>query len=191
MPRMQTTSITLLERLRNPADQEAWNRFVRLYTPLLFHWGRRCGLQADDAADLIQDVLVTLFQKLPEFTYERDKSFRAWLRTVTLNRWRDRQRRLKARLLPVEDIPLATVPGPDHAAEFEEAEYRTYLVSVALQLVQNDFEPQTWQAFWQFAVEGRPVAEVAAQFGLTPTSVYGAKFRILSRLRQELHGFLD
>jgi RNA polymerase sigma-70 factor (ECF subfamily) len=188
---MLTTSVTLLERLRNSADQEAWTRFVRLYTPLLFHWGRKCGLQAVDVNDLIQDVLVTLFQKLPDFTYERDKSFRAWLHTVMLNRWRDRQRRLKARLVPAQDDRLEELAEPDPLIELEETEYRTHLVSVALRLMQQDFEPQTWQAFWQFAMEGRPATEVATEFGLTAASVYGAKFRILNRLRQELDGFLD
>jgi RNA polymerase sigma-70 factor (ECF subfamily) len=72
---MHTTPITLLERLRRPNDQEAWTRFVRLYTPLLFYWGRRCGLQAQDAADLTQDVFTTLYQRLPEFRYDEHRSF--------------------------------------------------------------------------------------------------------------------
>jgi RNA polymerase sigma-70 factor (ECF subfamily) len=68
---MHTTSATLLERLRQPADQEAWARFVRLYTPLPYYWARRVGLQEQDAADLVQEVFAVLFQKLPEFTYDR------------------------------------------------------------------------------------------------------------------------
>lgn len=52
----QTTSLTLLERLRSPSDQEAWSRFARLYTPLLYYWCRRAGLQEQDSADLVQDV---------------------------------------------------------------------------------------------------------------------------------------
>ena len=41
---MNTTPVSLLERLRRPADPLAWARFVKLYTPLLFHWahGRGC-----------------------------------------------------------------------------------------------------------------------------------------------------
>jgi len=94
------TPVSLLERICQKSDQDAWSRFVALYTPLIFYWGRRCGLQAEDASDLTQDVLATLFQKLPEFTYDHHKSFRAWLRTVTLNHWRDRARRPATRPLP-------------------------------------------------------------------------------------------
>ena len=85
---MNTTSFSLLERLRTPAEQEAWARFVKLYTPLLFRWARGVGLSSEEASDLVQDVLTLLVQKLPEFSYDRQKSFRGWLRTVMLNKWR-------------------------------------------------------------------------------------------------------
>jgi len=188
---MHTTSASLLERLRNPMDEEAWARFVRLYTPLLFYWGRKCGLQGEDVADLVQEVFAALLRKMPEFSYDRHKSFRAWLRTVTLNQWRGRLRGRQTRALPADDRRLAEVAGPDDIAALEEEEYRVHLVGQAMRLMRQDFARATWQAFWEFAVEGRTVAEVAVQAGISPAAVYGAKFRVVNRLRQELHGFLD
>ena len=90
---MDSTPVSLLERLRRPAEQAAWERFVRLYTPLLCQWARRLGLRGADAADLVQDVFVVLVQKLPEFRYDPRRRFRGWLWTVTLNKWRERRRR--------------------------------------------------------------------------------------------------
>src|SRR5262245_37397575 len=91
---MNTTSASLLERLGQPAERElAWNRFVRLYTPLLYHWARRLELSSADAADLVQEVFALLLRQLPRFAYDARKSFRGWLRIVTLNRWRDLRRR--------------------------------------------------------------------------------------------------
>src|ERR1700730_12188334 len=110
------TPASLLERLRRPGDAHAWARFVELYTPLLYDWARRAGLQQADAADLVQEVLVLLFQKLPEFTYDRQRSFRGWLRTVTLNKWREGRRRWQP--ATVEDKALAEVPGPDEREAF-------------------------------------------------------------------------
>jgi RNA polymerase sigma-70 factor (ECF subfamily) len=188
---MHTTPITLLERLRQRSDQEAWARFVQLYTPLLFSWARRCGLQSEDCADLTQDVLTILFQKLPEFSYDRHKSFRAWLHTVTLNLWRDRHRRRATRPIPGGPDRLEELALPDDRAAVQEDEYRLHLVGQALRLVRGDFQPITWQAFWEYAVLGRPVEEVAHRLGLTRNSVYCAKYRILCRLRQELRGLLD
>ncbi len=187
---MDTTPVSLLERVRARWDQDAWARFVRLYSPLIFFWGRRCGLQAADAADLTQDVLTTLFEKMPDFSYDRHKSFRAWLRTVTLNHWRDRQRRLATRPLPGDDQQLSELPVAGDLAALEDGEYRQYVVSRALQIMRADFQPATWQAFWEHGVLGRPAAEVAAELGLTVAAIYCARVRVLSRLRQELQGLL-
>src|SRR5262245_44827003 len=90
---MNTTSASLLERLRRPDMENAWARFVNLYTPLLFYWAHHLGLGEPDAADLVQDVFTTLVQKLPEFRYNPNKGFRNWLRAVMLNKWRDQARR--------------------------------------------------------------------------------------------------
>ena len=188
---MHTTSFTLLERLRTPTNQEAWGRFVDLYTPLLFHWARRCGLHTEDAADLVQDVFAALLQKLPAFNYDVQKSFRAWLRTVTVNLWRDRQRAVATRPFRGDDGQGAQLAVPDHAPVIEDEEYRSYLVGRALKLMQADFEPATWRAAWEHAVVGRSAAQVAAELRLTVAAVYCAKFRVLSRLRQELQGLLD
>ena len=183
------TPASLLERLRQPEPAQAWTRFVQLYTPLLFHWARRLGLRDADAADLVQDVLTLLVRKLPEFTYDRQKSFRAWLRTVTRNCWRNRCRRVE---LPHEVHPPDLDGLADSAAEdvLSETEYRQWLVGRALELMQTEFQPSTWKACWECVVAGRPASEVAAELGLSIGAVYMAKSRVLSRLRQELTDLL-
>jgi RNA polymerase sigma-70 factor (ECF subfamily) len=138
---MNTTPASLLEQLRHPNAQEAWKRFVRLYTPLLYSWARRVGLPDQDAGDLVRDVLTVLVQKLPEFTYDRHKRFRGWLWTVTLNKWRDlRKRRTIPQVDGGQDV-LPDLPGPAAGDAFEEAEYRQYLVDRALQLMQAEVQP--------------------------------------------------
>jgi RNA polymerase sigma-70 factor (ECF subfamily) len=187
----QSTSVSLLERLRQPGQPDAWSRFVELYTPLLFYWARRTGLQSADAADLVQDVFAVLVRKLPEFRYDRQKSFRAWLRTVTLNKWRDRVRRLGR--LPVEDAeadPDAQA-GPDGLDELSEQEHRQFLLRQAMETMRAEFQPNTWQACWEHGFRQRPAAEVAAELGISENAVYIAKVRVLRRLRQELQGLLD
>src|SRR5207253_305739 len=133
---MHTTSASLLERLRRPGDQEAWAQFVRLYTPLLYYWARRAGLQQQDASDLVQDVFAVLFRKLPEFTYDRGRSFRGWLRTVTLNRWRSDRRRLAGQRRADPDAHLSDLAAPDGLGLFEEGEYRRRVVGRALELIE-------------------------------------------------------
>jgi hypothetical protein len=82
---MDSTSISLLRRLRQPNQEAAWQRFVDLYAPLIFHWSKNQGLTPTDASDLVQDVLAIVVEKLPEFEYDPQRRFRGWLRTVTVN----------------------------------------------------------------------------------------------------------
>jgi RNA polymerase sigma-70 factor (ECF subfamily) len=190
---MHTTPVSLLLRLHRPsAEPEAWPKFVELYTPLLFACARRLGLRAQDAADLVQDVFTVLVQKLPEFDYQPGKSFRAWLWTVMVNKYRENLRRPRAVPLPdAHGVPLENLASPEPPDALEEAEYRQYLVSRALQLMQADFQPVTWKACWEFVVDDKPAAEVAAKLGISVKAVYMAKFRVLRWLRQELDGLLD
>ncbi len=188
---MDDTSASLLERLRQPGQASAWERFVDLYTPLLFFWACRMGLQASDASDLVQDLFATLLEKLPTLDLDQNKSFRAWLRTIMLNRWRDHCRRKAAALRGGTDAGLDDVPVPDPAQFVWENEYRQHILRQALELMQAEFQPPTWKAFWGLVVESKPAAVVAKELGLTPVAVYSAKARVLRRLRREFDGLLD
>src|SRR5438876_4737173 len=146
---MTKTPASLLERLREPFEPGAWDRFVSLYAPLIYTWGRHVGLQEQDAADLVQEVFLKLIQVLPTFNYDGHKGFRHWLRTVTLNTWRDRRKRRGDRPLPGDEAALAEVEAPDGMQSFWGAEYRRQLVNRAMALMQADFQPATWRAFWE------------------------------------------
>jgi RNA polymerase sigma-70 factor (ECF subfamily) len=188
---MNTTSPTLLERLRQPHERAAWERFVQLYTPLLGRCVQQLGIQDSDAHDLVQDVFTTLLEKLPEFRYEQGGSFRGWLFSVVRNRWRENRRRRVPAPMDAQAGPLAELPSPEESGIFGETEYRRELVRRALEIIACDFEPATWQAWREFVVAGRPAAEVAQMLGVSQHAVYLAKSRVLRRLRQELEGLLD
>ena len=180
---MNTTSASLLMRLRQPGQAEAWTRFVRLYSPLLYSWARRMGLQDADAEDLVQEVFTTLFKQLPEFGYDNQKRFRGWLWTVTRNTWLKRRERSQ---LPVDHAQKAEklLAPADH--RLEEEEFHKHLLIEFLPTVQAHFHATTWQAFWEHVVNEKPVAQVAKELGLTVANVYKAKVRVLSRLHKEL-----
>jgi RNA polymerase sigma-70 factor (ECF subfamily) len=184
---MYTTSETLLQRLGCGPGGDDWERFVRLYAPLLHQWAVHLGLQDHDAADLVQEVLLLLMRKLPEFRYDPGRSFRSWMHTILKNKWRDRCRADKNVPLPDAVEPEA----PPDADALEEREYRDYIIDRALRLMKSNFSPTTWQACWETVVNERPALEVAAELGITANAVYLAKVRVLSCLRQELHGLLD
>src|SRR5215218_6206996 len=95
---MLTTSRTLLARLREGNDAQAWHLWVSVYEPWLRSYltGRR--LQPADADDVLQNVLLAVRQSLPAFRHDgRPGAFRAWLRVILVNQlrlfWRRRDRR--------------------------------------------------------------------------------------------------
>lgn len=184
---MDSTPVSLLERLRQPNQPLAWARLVELYTPPLMHWAVKKGIRHEDAADLVQDVFVTLVQKLPQFTYDRQRTFGGWLLKIRRNKWCDRLRR-RGVPVDVEQDVRAVVAEPEPAWE---AEYRQHLVRRALELMQREFEVSTWRACWEVVVEGRKPSDVAAELGISVNAVYVARWRVLARLRRELAGLVD
>ena len=182
---MLKTPISLLQRLCQHPDEQHWERFVVLFTPLLSRWGHRLGVPATDTEDLIQEVFSILFRQLPEFRYDPSKSFRAWLWTLFHRQtlaWRKRQKRH----FQLSDEQIEALACPDQVAEASEEEYRRVLVERVLGILRRHYPPQIWQIFWAFTVEGLPGVEVAKRFGVTPNAVYLIRGRILARIRQEL-----
>lgn len=188
-----STSRSLLARVR-AAEEDAWERVVDLYAPLVMHWLRQARLSDADAADVFQDTFQAVATHIERFRSERPgDSFRGWLRTITRNKVIDHvrrrgrepigaggssvQRRLNELALP-ETEPASDAPA-----------VRGLLLR-ALDGVRPHFRERTWLAFWRTAVEGRPHADVAEELGLSPGALRVAKSRVLQRLRAEL-GELD
>lgn len=188
------TSGTLLMRLRELDDREAWNEFVERYTPRIYGWCRRYRLQESDAADVTQEVLGKLVKVIRSFDYDpRRGSFRGWLKTITNNAVRDfladlsgpgrgsGDTRIAAALGAIQD-PAAI--GELTAALEEEAE-RT-LLREAEERVRLRVQPRTWEAYRLSATEALPAAEVAARLAMPVAEVYVAKSRMLKWLREEV-----
>jgi RNA polymerase sigma-70 factor (ECF subfamily) len=186
------TRVTLLTRLKDGRDTEAWREFVQLYGPVVYRFARTRGLQDADAADLMQDVLRSVARTAPRLEYDPKKgTFRGWLYTVTRNKIYNflsaQRNRPRATGDPdaqerLDAAPARDEDGPD--ADWEK-EHQRRLSARAMELVKDEFQPNTWAAFWQTAVEGKPAAEVGAALKMTPGAVYVAKSRVIARLREE------
>ncbi|MEM9644144.1 MAG: sigma-70 family RNA polymerase sigma factor, partial [Planctomycetota bacterium] len=80
MPESASTRVSLLIRLRDNADADAWSQFVEIYSPLIFRFARHCQLQESDAADLVQEVMGEVTKSIARFEYDPQVGkFRSWL----------------------------------------------------------------------------------------------------------------
>jgi RNA polymerase sigma-70 factor (ECF subfamily) len=193
------TRVTLLARIRDGRDVDAWREFVQLYGPVVYRCARNRGLQDADAADLMQDVMRSVARNAHRMEYDPKRgTFRGWLYTVTRNKIYNFLSAQRNRPRGTGDVDaqerLDATParddgeGPD--AEWEK-EYQRRLSARAMERVRGEFQPATWTAFWETAVEGRPAAEVGVSLKMTPGAVYVAKSRVLARLRDEVKKMLD
>jgi RNA polymerase sigma-70 factor (ECF subfamily) len=183
------TRLSLLVRLRDSADAEAWHTFVEVYAPAVFAFARRNGLQAADASDVTQEVCRKVSQAMRSFQYDPDRGrFRAWLFSVVRNQLR-MFRRTQARRPPGSPL-VADVPD-DSAAETWDLECRRRLFAWACQRVKPGVSPATWVAFWRTAVDGASGESAANETGLSPAAVYLAKSRVLAKLREAVAGVED
>jgi RNA polymerase sigma-70 factor (ECF subfamily) len=190
---MLTTSRTLLDRLRDRQDAQAWQLWLTVYEPWLRDWLSRNRLQPADVDDLLQNILVVVSQKLPAFVHNgRPGAFRAWLRGILVHELRyflrGRQRQTGDGL--ADCIDLLEDPNSELSRQWDQ-EHDQQLICRLLGVVQSDFQPKTWEAFRLLVLEDRPVAEVARLCEMEPNAVYVAKSRVLARLRQELAGMVE
>jgi RNA polymerase sigma-70 factor (ECF subfamily) len=185
-----STSLILIKRLR-VLDPEAWQILSSLYGPLIYRWARQTGLQSQDAADVLQNVLMSVMRGIEKFSYEKPgASFRGWLWTITRNAAYALVRSRGARQEAVGGDGLTALPAlperADEAADPTDADTFTALTHRALQLVRERVDSRTWDAFWQTTVADQSAEEAAADLGMTATAVRQAKFRVLCRLRDLL-----
>src|SRR5437660_10824599 len=86
MPEGPTTRQSLLLRLRDHQDHQAWAQFVDVYAPLIYAFARQRGLQDADAADLTQTCLRRFAVSVRSLEYDPQRgSFRGWLFTLVRN----------------------------------------------------------------------------------------------------------
>ncbi len=187
---MQSTSISLLDLLKDGEDDQAWQTMVAIYQPLIKKWLGRLGTPANELGDLSQNVMTVVVRKLPDFEHGgRTGAFRAWLRNITRNCllefWRSNRR-----------TPVATGKSAfqeelnqlaDQTSELSQIwdrEYDEHVLASLMKVIRPEFQSQSWQAFELFVLEGIPAAEVADRMGVSTNSVFIAKSRIMTRLRE-------
>ncbi|HMF12924.1 MAG TPA: sigma-70 family RNA polymerase sigma factor [Gemmataceae bacterium] len=188
---LPTTRFTLLAQLRqNPSDQAGWDEFVERYGRHIYRWCRQWNLQDADAEDVTQDILVKLTHKLRAFAYDPSRSFRGWLKTVTHHAWRD----FKDSRRPGQSAggdgkaqdKMLTLEAREDLTQRLEGAYDLELLDAAKARVRLRIAPHTWEAFQLAAIDGLPVADVAARVGLQVAMVYVAKSKVQKMLQEEI-----
>ena len=169
------TRLSLMLRLRDPLDQQAWVQFVSIYEPLVLRLMRQRGLQDADARDVTQQVTLAVNQAVERWRPDgREASFRRWLLAIA--------RKLALRFIQRSSTVrgpgrrgaggsdmlelLTNLPEPDHRTTVEfDHEYRTEIFHWAAERIRSEFRESTWEAFWRTCVLNESIAVGRGKFG--------------------------
>lgn len=181
------TRETLLLKIRDSEDEQAWGQFVELYTPLVFSYCRRRGLGEHDASDVTQEVMRAISRAITKFEYDPAKgSFRSWFYTVArskLNNYFTKQARQPLAGGTAVEQQLENIPDASEERDWE-IDYKRQMFAWAAEQVRPSFKEHTWQAFWKTAVEDQDPEAVGRDLGMNRGAVYAAKARALKALKE-------
>lgn len=184
------TRQSLILRLRDANNEAAWEEFVSIYRPVIIRVAIVRGLQANDAEDVAQQVLVSVSKKIAAWESDPNRGrFRTWLNQVVRNaavnaltrRTADRgiggtdaMQRMHAQLAPTTDL------------EELDIHWRREIFRWAADQIRDEFQTATWEAFWLTAVESLDACEVAKRVGKSVGAVYVARSRVMQRLQEKV-----
>lgn len=187
---LETRASLLIRLRREPADQRAWDEFAERYGRLIRAWCQQWGLQAADADDVTQNVLLKLAQHLRVFRYDPSLRFRGYLRTTAQNACKDylagRRRAVAAGADSAADAVLESAPAREDLAARLEAAFDLEQLEIAQGRVRGRVEPHTWEAFRLTAIEGLSGADASTRLGIRVGTVFKAKSKVQQMLREEL-----
>jgi RNA polymerase sigma factor (sigma-70 family) len=187
----QNTRITLIERVQSQHDETSWEHFVEIYKGFIYAIIHKMNISSHDADDLTQQVLITLWKKLPETDLKKIVRFRSWIAAITRNHVLNFIKKRKADALRLEKASqdenltyLDSIRLPEIEA-IAETQWKIHLMNLALENVRPKFTGHAMAVF-ELSMQGLPRAEIAEKLGIQERSIYRLKNRVISRLAEEI-----
>lgn len=180
------TRFSLIGRLHDATDSEAWTEFVQIYQPMIQRIAQRRGLQYADAVEVTQDVLARIANSIKHWNPDPEQgSFRGWLYRMTRNLTIDHIRRNKSQahggFEAHFDLNQIADPSEEDSREFQ-IEYERQLFNWAAAQVQSSFKPLNWNAFWLTTVDGVSIDTAAKRLKISKGTIYVARSRVMAKI---------
>lgn len=189
------TRASLLIKLQNADDIDAWEKFVKLYSPALYRTARKLNLQAVDAENVVQEVLLVVAKSVGSWLGRQDRgSFMAWLLRIARNKSVDLLKRRATKPMKaatsLDDQSVNQIAAMQSDTESQlDREYRWELFNQAAEEAKKVVSEQTWKAFWMTTVENVSIEDAARILQVRPGVIYLSRCRVMERIRQSIRNW--
>lgn len=189
------TRASLIARICDASDDDAWTEFVQIYQPVVQRFIQKHGLQYADAAEVTQEVLSRVAKSIETWDGSQQKStFRGWLYRITRNQAIDflRKKKIEQSKNAGQECGLSQFAEPTstESSQFQ-VEFEKQLFHWAAEKLKPSFKPVNWQAFWMSTVEGMSIESVAEKLKIDFGKIYVARSRIMTRLSKLIQDRLN
>ena len=187
-PNLHKTRASLILRLQDSDDMSAWEEFVDLYSSVIHRVAISRGLQAADADNIVQQVLMVVAKSVSRWLERTDRgTFRAWLLRIARNEAFDLINARATRPIGTdgsEGERLIASLEEDSLSSVLDLEYERAIFQKAALQAKDAVADHTWRAFWLTRIDGLSVDEAAQKLNLRPANIYFARSRVMARIKE-------
>lgn len=188
--------MSLLYRLQDRDNDQAWLEFLKLYEPLLRRVVRSSGIHSQDTGDAVQEILLSVYRAIPRYEAQgHNFAFRGWLskiaRNAAINFLERRSSKQVSGGTSIHELVSSKPDSNEHLEALWEAEYRKSILELAASNVSKRVAPKTFAAFWRTFVEGASVEEVSRELSMSAGSIYVARGRVMAIMQAEMKTLLQ
>ena len=181
--RCRATDRSLIEKLKNPADQKSWSEFYATYRMVIRGTALRFRLTPEEADDVVQETTLAVVKAITHYDYDREIPFKRWLACITRRKIYDQFRQRRRELL-ADDHGIAEPLGEPVFDAVWRMEWICQLRDAALAKLEQHVARRDYRIFLLNFIEEQPAAEVAQSFGLKTSQVHKIKCLLLQHFRE-------
>lgn len=200
-PKILTVSVpdtraSLILRLADPADDQAWSEFLEIYEPMLLQLSSRWGLQDADAREVVQETLLAVAGSLSNFSRaDHPRAFRGWLAAITRNKLIDHLAKRSKQAAASGDSSVQQWLNEQACPTSQESLWdfhsKQQIFGWAANQVRSQVSESTWLAFRRTAIDGDDARDVARDLNMQVGMIYVARSRVMTRLRKTVQQWKD
>lgn len=188
---METTRPSLLIRIRDLQNANAWTEFDAIYRPILRRFALAQRLSETEADEIVQDCMAALVRGAPHFHYDPGRGhFRSWLFTLVSNRVRNLRR--DQREVTSDNDFLDQRAGRELTpSQVFDLIWAQEHLTFCLARLRAEVDPETYAAFDLHVLQGLDVEAVCRQRGISRNRLYTIKWRLSQKLAERIRSTLS